>query len=82
MYQHLDIHKYTGEEINKNKKSLIDYIITSKTRKQNIIDVRVQSGFEIGSDRYIRGKISHKNIKQETKISTNTISKSIDNRLA
>lgn len=52
-FQHKDCHKYTREEPSRNEKSIIDYIITERTNRKIIRDVRVFRSAELGTDHYL-----------------------------
>lgn len=73
MFKHREIHKYTRVMESRNEKSIIDYIITRRESKKNLLDVKARRGPEIYSDHYlIEGKIKvgggiHSKEKRKTK---------------
>lgn len=52
-FEHRDIHKYTRRGKNETEKSIIDYILTERRNRRDVIDVRVRRGAEIFSDHYL-----------------------------
>lgn len=52
-FKHKDIHKYTWIQHTRQRKSIIDYIITSQDKSTRVIDVRAYRGPECGSDHYL-----------------------------
>lgn len=52
-FKHKEIHTYTRELVSRNEKSLIDYFLVSKSLRNNIKDVKVKRGAEIGSDHFL-----------------------------
>lgn len=68
-YQHKDIHKYTREQHTRGEKSIIDYILTPRTQRRRVIDVKVNRGAEIYSDHYlVVAKINENLEEQSTKL--------------
>lgn len=53
LFQHKDCHKYTREERGRNEKSIIDYVITEKSARGIVQDVRVYRGAELSTDHYL-----------------------------
>lgn len=62
-FKHKDIHTYTRESHSRGERSIIDYILVAKNRKNTIKDIKVMRGPEIGSDHYLL-LLKTKNIKQ------------------
>jgi hypothetical protein len=46
-FKHKDIHKFTRVVPERNKKSIIDYIITNKTSLLTVRDIKIRRGPEI-----------------------------------
>lgn len=47
-----DCEKYTRDEPERNEKSITDYIITEKTDRRMIQDIRVNRGAKLSTDHY------------------------------
>ncbi|KAI4470863.1 hypothetical protein MML48_1g12197 [Holotrichia oblita] len=74
-YQHKNIHKYTRVQQSRNEKSIIDYILVQKERRQEVMDVKIRRGAEIYSDHYLlTAKIKGNTIKRKRKIKSEHIS--------
>lgn len=52
-FQHKEIHKYTREGKSKSERSVIDYILSERNNRRDVLDVRVRRGPEIYSDHYL-----------------------------
>lgn len=66
-YQHKSIHMYTREMKSRNERSVIDYLLTKRTFRKEVMDVRVQRGAEIGSDHYlVKAKLRIRDRTHET----------------
>lgn len=52
-FNHKDIHKYTRVEENRNEKSIIDYILVQKLKRNTVINTKTRRGPEIGSDHHM-----------------------------
>lgn len=71
-YEHKDIHKYTRQGKGKNDRSIIDYILTERNNRKDVLDVRVRRGPEIYTDHYLLGaKIKKNTTTQENKRDSN-----------
>lgn len=67
-FDHKEIHKYTRVVKSRNEKSSIDYIIISRSHRNNIQDVKVRREPEINSDHYMvvsRTKIGCQNLNDD-----------------
>lgn len=52
-YEHKDTYKYTWEVKSKNKKSIIEYVLSEISYKLEVKNVRVKGGAEIGSEHFL-----------------------------
>lgn len=52
-YQHKNIHKFTWMQATKGQKSIIDYVITRRSSRFTVDDVRVQRGAESASNHFL-----------------------------
>lgn len=69
-FKHKDCHKYTRQEPGRNEKSIIDYIITERSNRTLVRDVRVYRSAEIASDHYlVVAKIKRKDHNKNERIS-------------
>lgn len=64
-FQHKAIHQYTRVRDSRNEQSIIDLVLVHNKNRNEIRDVRVKRGYEIGSDHFlVEIKIKIKNWKQ------------------
>lgn len=76
-YNHKEIHKITREVPQRNEKSIIDYVVTTRENRKSLKDVRVKRGYEIGSDHFfLEAKFKQDKRKEVTNAPTNTEFKS------
>lgn len=74
-FEHKNIHKYTREQINRNERSIIDYVIVNKEFRREVKDTKVRRSFEIYSDHYL--VLSEIEISNKEKIENNKTNKRI-----
>ena len=59
-FEHKNIHKFTREVKSRGEKSIIDYVIVEKSKRNKIKDVKVSRGAELYSDHYlVVAKVKH-----------------------
>lgn len=67
-FRHKAIHTYTREMHSRNEKSIIDYVITHRSNRRSLSDVRVRRGPEINSDHYLVTAKLNSNISGSEKL--------------